>query len=151
MKLTSAAFKNGQAIPMTYSCDGDGASPPLEISEVPAGAESLVLMIDDPDAPGGKFIHWLFWNLKPEAQEIKKNKKPVDAIEGLNELGKHGFVKFCPPSGTHVYLFKLYALDTLLPPNSNLNKDQIRKLMEGHIIERVILRGYYERVQSESY
>lgn len=151
MKLTSSAFKNGEAIPIVYSCDGENASPPLEISEIPAGASSLVLMIDDPDAPGGKFIHWLFWNLKPVEQEIKKNQKPEGAIEGLNELGKHGFVSFCPPTGTHVYLFKVYALDIILPANPNLNKKQIRELMEGHILERVILRGYYERAQSENF
>jgi len=151
MKLSSSAFKNRGEIPTTHSCDGENVSPPLEISEVPENAVSLVLMIDDPDAPGGKFIHWLFWNLKPVAQEIKKNSKPENAIEGVNELGKHGFIGFCPPTGTHVYLFKLYALDILLPADPTLNKDQIRELMEDHILERVILRGYYERAHSENY
>jgi Raf kinase inhibitor-like YbhB/YbcL family protein len=151
MKLQSSEFKNGGYIPRVFTCDGEKISPPLEISEVPENTQSLVLIMDDPDAPSGSFIHWLFWNIQPESQIIKKNNLPEGIIMGCSEMGKAEYIAPCPPSGTHVYLFKLYALDILLPLDPALNKETIRKMIEGHIIERTILRGYYERAHSENF
>lgn len=151
MKLRSSAFENGKVIPPRYTCDGEGISPPLEISDVPKEAVSLVLCIDDPDGLNGVFVNWLVWNIKPKNQEIKRNSKIAGAIEGVNSLGRIGYTAPCPPTTTHVYLFKIYALDILLPKNPTLTKKEIRELMDGHIIERAILRGFYERAHSESF
>lgn len=151
MKLQSPDFENSQAIPSAFTCDGEESSPALEISEIPEKTRSLVLIIDDPDAPGGSFIHWLLWNIQPKSQSIQKNSVPEGAIVGRSEMGKSEYIAPCPPSGTHVYLFKIYALDILLPLDSTLNKKNIRKMMEGHIIERTILRGFYERAHGENF
>jgi Raf kinase inhibitor-like YbhB/YbcL family protein len=151
MKLQSSDFENRQAIPMAFTCDGDGDRPELEISEVPESTKSLVLIVDDPDAPGGSFIHWLVWNIEPKNQIIKRNSVPDGIIIGCSQMGKSEYIAPCPPIGTHVYLFKLYALDILLPLDPALNKKTIRKMMEGHIIERTILRGFYERAHSENF
>jgi len=151
MKLQSPDFKNRQDIPMIFTCDGNEIRPILEIFEVPENAKSLVLMVDDPDAPGGSFIHWLLWNIKPKNQTIGKNGLPEGVIEGRSETGKAEYIAPCPPSGTHVYLFKLYAIDIVLPDDPTLNKKIIRKMIEGHIIERTILRGFYERAHSENF
>ena len=151
MKLKSSAFKNGQNIPRKFTCEGDNVNPPLEILDVPAQAKSLVLIVNDPNAPNGDWIHWTLWNIAPKAQEIKKNSKPAGATEGLTDSGKPGYGGPCPPAGTHVYLFKLYAIDILLPADPRLTKKEIRKMIEGHIIEKTLLRGFYERAHSENF
>lgn len=151
MLLKSPVFKNNQGIPERFTCDGNNVSPPLEISEVPAGARGLVLALDDPDAPVGKQVHWLIWNIRPEKQEIKRDTVPAGAIVGTNDFGKTGYTGPCPSSGTHAYLFKLYAVDCLLPEDAELTKAKIRKMIEGHLIEKTLLRGFYERAHGENF
>ena len=151
MKIKSSAFENCEHIPKEHTCDGYSFSPPLEIGDVPEGAKSLVLIVDDPDAVGGIFTHWLVWNIKPDTEEFRKNHVPEGVVVGVNSEGKNNYVGPCPPSGTHVYLFKLYAIDMLLPIDPNLGKKKIREMIEGHIIEKTILKGYYERYNGTNF
>lgn len=145
MELKSPAFKDSQYIPAKYTCDGDNVNPPLEFFNVPEGTASLILFVNDPDAPGGDWVHWLVWNIKPETKEIKKNSVPEGATEGQNSFGKTGYGGPCPPSGTHVYIFKLYAIDIVLPADLELEKRDIKKMAEGHVLAKAMLKGFYER------
>ncbi len=145
MKLTSPAFKNNQNIPEKYTCDGENLSPPLFISDIPVGTESLVLIVDDPDAPSGCFVHWTLWNISPQTTEIPEGKIPENAIEGITDFGKPGYGGPCPPSGIHRYFFKIYALDTRLELDSSATKEDIEEVMEGHILEKAELIGLYQR------
>jgi len=145
MELKSPAFKESQYIPSKYTCDGDDISPPFEFLDVPEEAVSLVLTISDPDTPGGNWVHWLVWNISPKETGIKKDSIPENAVEGVTSFGKAGYGGPCPPYGTHVYVCKLYALDGMLPGDPTLKKQQIKKMMEEHIIDKAVLKGFYER------
>lgn len=145
MKLSSLVFQNNGYIPVKYTCDGENVNPPLEISGVPAGARSLVLIMDDPDAPRGTWVHWTLWNINPETKEIKENLLPSGAVEGLTSFGRPGYGGPCPPSGTHRYFFKLYALDTILNLNPEADKKLLEKAMEGHILDYAEIIGLYKR------
>jgi len=145
MKITSPVFENNKPIPKKYSCDGDNINPSLEIFGVPKGAKSLVLIMDDPDAPIGTFIHWVIFNINPLTSLIEENSVPKNAIEGLNSAKKHSYLGPCPPSGIHHYYFKLYALDMMLNLDSSSDKADVEKSMEGHILEAANLIGTYER------
>lgn len=151
MILRSSTFQNNHAIPRKCTCDGDNVPPELEISGVPAETKSLVLIMDDPDAPGGTYTHWLLWNINPRTAEIKKNTVPAGAIQGITSQGKPGYVGPCPPNGTHAYLFKLYAVDIILPADPKLGKKEIRKMIDSHIVEKTLLKGFYERAHSENF
>jgi len=161
MKLLSPAFKNGQYIPSEFTCDGERSfheerneidtSPPLEIFDVPEKSKSLVLIVSDPNAPNGDWTHWLVWNIKPENQFIKRGQKPEGATEGITSFGRTRYGGPCPPTGTHVYLFKLYAIDVVLPEDPSLTKSELRRMIEDHIIEKTLLRGYYERAHGENF
>jgi hypothetical protein len=144
MKLTSDAFKNDGRIPVRYTCDGEDISPPLSISDVPESAESLALVMDDPDAPMGTFDHWIVWNIPVDTISIAEGEQP-EGVPGRNDFGNLGYGGPCPPSGTHVYRFKLYALDTMLELEEGATKEELQVAMEGHIVERDILRGRYSR------
>src|SRR5512143_1241812 len=111
MTMTSPAFKHGESIPSRHTCDGADVSPALAIANVPAGAKSLALIMDDPDAPGGMWVHWVVWNIDPATKEIGENSFPAGAKQGMNDFRKAPYGGPCPPSGTHRYFFKLYALD----------------------------------------
>jgi len=145
MKLTSSAFENNQWIPSKYTCDGEDINPHLEIGEVPEGAKSLVLIVDDPDAPMGTWVHWVVWNIEPSISLIKEGSVPEGGMEGLNNFGKHSYGGPCPPSGMHHYHFKLYSLDTRLELSSSSKKEDIEKAMEGHILDWAELIGLYQR------
>jgi Raf kinase inhibitor-like YbhB/YbcL family protein len=156
MEITSTAFQNNAKIPSKYSCDGSGVNPPLSFSGVPADAKSLVLIVDDPDAPSGTFAHWILFNIDPQVRQIAENSVPKSAIEGKNSIGKTNFVGACPPpaspeqlqrgkSGTHRYFFKLYALDTVLN-STNADKAALEKAMRGHILQKAELIGLYSRI-----
>lgn len=112
IKLTSTAFQNNSAIPAKYSCLGQDINPPLEISGVPQEAKALALVMNDPDAPGGTWTHWVMWNIDPTTTTIAENSVPAGAMEGSNSWGKRKYGGPCPPSGTHRYFFKVYALKT---------------------------------------
>lgn len=145
MKISSPAFGNNEKIPAKFTCDGENLNPPLTISEVPENAKSLVLIADDPDAPGRTFVHWTVWNIPPDTREIAEGAKPAGASEGLTDFGKTGYGGPCPPSGTHRYFFKLYALDTTLQLSQSSQKADIEAAMQGHILAQTELVGLYSR------
>jgi Raf kinase inhibitor-like YbhB/YbcL family protein len=140
--VTSQAFGQNQKIPRKYTCDGDDVNPPLEIGQLPSGAKSMVLIIDDPDAPSGTWDHWVVWNIPPTD---KIEERTVPGIEGTNSFGKHSYGGPCPPSGTHRYYFKVYALDSELKLGSNSKKKDVEKAMQNHILAKGELIGLYSR------
>ena len=143
MKITSPAFRDGGIIPAEYTCDGDNISPELNFEEVPENAESLALIMDDPDAPSKTFVHWIVWNIPP-TENLEKG-EPVSYPQGKTGFGKRDYGGPCPPSGTHRYFFKLYALDTTLKLTSGSTKQDLEKVMQNHIIEQAQLVGKYSR------
>ncbi|MBI2506745.1 MAG: YbhB/YbcL family Raf kinase inhibitor-like protein [Candidatus Colwellbacteria bacterium] len=150
MKLESSAFQNNQSIPSKYTCDGENISPPLIISEVPEGAKSLVLIMDDPDVPknlrpDGMWDHWLVWDIPPVATEIREGTSPPGVV-GKNTGGKTGYAGPCPPDREHRYFFKIYALDTMLDLSAETTtKADLEAAMQGHISGQAELMGRYNR------
>ena len=162
MKLSSPAFKHlshsqspetryspadgdeGSYIPVQHSCKGSDISPELKIEGVPVNAKSLALIMDDPDAPGGTFVHWVVWNIPPDTKTINKGQSP-HGIQGMTDFRKRGYGGPCPPSGIHRYYIKLYALDMLLDINANSTKKDLEHSMNGHIIEKAELIGLFKR------
>ena len=144
MKLTSSAFVNNGAIPSEFTCDSSNIAPQLAISDVPKNTKSLALIMDDPDAVIGTFVHWVVWNIPPDTKQIQKGTEP-NGILGKGGSGKLGYIGPCPPSGTHRYFFKLYALDTQLDLGEGSAKNYLEKAMQGHIIEKTELIGLYKR------
>lgn len=145
MKLTSPAFNHNQNIPSKFTCDGEGVSPALVIFDVPKEAQSLALVVDDPDAMKGTFTHWLVWNIKPETKEIAEETVPEDAVEGMTDFEKSGWEGPCPPSGAHHYQFKLYALDSVLDLDPSTQKTNLEKAMAGHVLAETTLVGLYKK------
>jgi len=145
MRLTSPAFNNNKNIPAKYTCNGEDVNPPLEIMDVPTAAKSLVLIVDDPDAPRGDWVHWLVWNIKPETKNISENSVLVGTVEGVTDFGQTGWGGPCPGSGQHHYQFKLYALDTELNLGSSAKKPDLENAMSGHILTQTLLVGLYQR------
>ncbi|NWF52623.1 MAG: YbhB/YbcL family Raf kinase inhibitor-like protein [Nitrospirae bacterium] len=145
LKISSPVFENNGYIPQKYTCDGMDINPPLLIENVSEKAKSLALIIDDPDAPVGIWVHWVLWNIDPKTKDIKEDSVPKGASQGLNDFRKHDYGGPCPPSGTHRYFFKLYALDTTLNLSSNAKKADLEKAMKGHIIEQTQIIGLYKR------
>jgi Raf kinase inhibitor-like YbhB/YbcL family protein len=145
MKLTSAAFAHGKGIPVKYTCSGLGINPPLAIADQPAGTRSLALVMDDPDAPSGTFIHWLLWNIPPGAKEIKEGSRNIGP-EGVTDARRVGYAPPCPPPGPpHTYRFKIFALDTPLDLKAGANRAQLEKAMRGHILAQAELDGEFGR------
>lgn len=144
MKLFSSAFEDGGAIPSEYTCDGSDISPPLTFSNIPENAKSLVLIVDDPDAPIGTWVHWLIWNIPSNITGFSKGEN-ITYPQGKNDFGKLDYGGPCPPSGTHRYFFKLYALDTILELQEGANKKQLEETMSRHIIEEAQLMVTYSR------
>ncbi|RMD57906.1 YbhB/YbcL family Raf kinase inhibitor-like protein [Candidatus Woesearchaeota archaeon] len=145
MKLTSKAFKDGEPIPEKYTCEGDDSFPPLEISDVPENTESFALIVDDPDAPMGTWDHLVCWNIPKETRIIESPK----GILGKNSWGRTDWGGPCPPSGTHRYYFKLYALDSALNLPEGSEKSELLEAMKGHIIEKAELVGKYKRKHAQ--
>jgi Raf kinase inhibitor-like YbhB/YbcL family protein len=144
MKVTSAAFQEGGNISSTFTCDGAGTSPPLQIADVPSGAKSLVLIVDDPDAPSGVFTHWAVWNISPQTSTIAEG-SPPKGVQGANDFGKRGYGAPCPPSGTHRYYFKIFALDRELDLPSGAKRAQLDAAMRSHVVTQGELMGRYSR------
>jgi Raf kinase inhibitor-like YbhB/YbcL family protein len=145
-KLRSPAFDAGAPIPTRFSCDGKGVSPPLVFSGVPDKAKSLALIVTDPDAPGGTFIHWVLYDLPASQHKLAAGAAPVHAgRSGINSRGRTGYTAVCPPSGMHHYHFRLYALDTRPHTGKNLTKRKLLHAMQGHIISKTELIGTYRR------
>ena len=146
MKITSQAFKHEEIIPKKYTCDGEDISPPLKFHDVPEDAESLVLIVDDPDAPNPPFVHWTAWNIDPEMNELEEDVVfNEDEVEGITDFGNTGYGGPCPPSGTHRYFFKLYAIDEMLDLDATTKKPKLENEIEDKIIESVELIGKYKR------
>jgi Raf kinase inhibitor-like YbhB/YbcL family protein len=150
LTITSPAFAHQAAIPIRYTCDGEDLSPPLEWSDPPPGTESLALVADDPDAPRGTWVHWVIYNIPAQARGLPEA-LPADleladgSVQGRNSWPKTGYGGPCPPSGTHRYYFKLYALDTMLDLESGESKKSLLQAMKGHILAEAQLLGTYAR------
>lgn len=142
MKLTSPAFEHNKSIPKKYTCQGEDVSPPLKIEGIPQGAKSLAIIVDDPDAPGGMWVHWVVFNV-PAVNKIEE--KAVPGIQGFNDFGKNDYGGPCPPSGTHRYFHKIYALDTTLNLKVGAKKSDVEKAMQGHILDKTELIGLYKK------
>ncbi len=154
LTLTSPAFTASGNIPHHYTCDGDDVSPPLAWSGLPAGTKSLALIVDDPDAPDPAkperiWVHWLLYNIPPDATglppAVATKDLPPGAREGTNDWKRTGYGGPCPPIGRHRYFHKLYALDTVLPDLGPTNKAALETAMQGHILEQAELVGTYQR------
>jgi len=145
LHLTSAAFTNGNKLPATYTCDGENVNPPVTISNPPEGTKSLVMIVDDPDAPSGRWVHWVVANIASDTKTIPDNSVPQGALVGKNDFKSNRYEGPCPPGEEHRYFFKLYALDTTLTVNSNITAPEIEQLMQGHILDTAELIGIYER------
>ncbi|MFA5792866.1 MAG: YbhB/YbcL family Raf kinase inhibitor-like protein [Candidatus Gracilibacteria bacterium] len=145
MNISSTAFQEGQTLPAKYTCQGDDINPPLNFAEVPETAKSLALIVDDPDAPSGTWTHWTAWNIDPSQTQINEDSVPKNAIEGTTSWGSAGWKGPCPPSGSHRYYFKLYALDQMLNLNETAKVDELLKAMDGHIIDKASLQTYYQK------
>jgi Raf kinase inhibitor-like YbhB/YbcL family protein len=144
MKITSSAFHEGGNLSSKFTCDGSDTSPPLQITGVPSGTKSLVLIADDPDAPSGFFTHWLIWNIAPQTTSISEG-NPPKGVHGTNDFGKSEYKGPCPPSGTHKYSFKVFALDRELDLRSGAKRSQLDAAMKGHVIAQGELVGRYAR------
>jgi hypothetical protein len=150
MKISSSAFPEGETIPVKYTCDGKGISIPLQWQAVPAGAKSLALIMDDPDAPMGTWVHWVMYNLPAETGELAEGQPadevlPNGAIQGQNTSGKTGYANPCPPDRQHRYFFKLYALDYVLEKRSGMTKAALLEAMQGHVLDECQTFGVYDR------
>lgn len=148
MKISSPAFEANANIPAKFTCDGESINPAFTISGVPDEAKALALVMDDPDAPvPGGFVHWVLFNFGPKISEIAENSVPANAIQGQNGAGQSRYTGPCPPTGTHRYFFKLYALDSELALDSSATREDVERAMEGHILGRTELIGLYKRPQ----
>ena len=143
LSVKSAAFEQGKLIPKKYTCDGQDMNPPLTIEGIPEGAKTLVLAIDDPDAPSGTFDHWIVWNIPASTNKIAENSVP--GKEGVNSARQQGYMGPCPPSGTHRYFFKVYVLDVELSLGVGSKKKDAEKAMQGHVLAKGELMGLYRR------
>lgn len=150
MELKSSVFGEGDLIPSKHTCDGADVSPALAWTDPPAGTKSLALISDDPDAPVGLWVHWVVWNIPPAKRELGENVPKNDSLpdgmkQGTTDFRRIGYGGPCPPSGTHRYYFKLYALDTMLELPSSTMKKGLESAMQGHILGHAQLMGKYSR------
>lgn len=145
MQLTSQAFKNNEKIPAKYTCNGQNISPPLKFDQIPENTQTLALIVDDPDAPSGTWVHWIIFNIDPKTTEISENSSPKTATQGTNSFGKAAYGGACPPSGTHRYFFKLYALDTKLTLDQTAKKPDLEAAIQSHALAYAELIGLYSR------
>jgi Raf kinase inhibitor-like YbhB/YbcL family protein len=150
MELTSSAFGEGGMIPNKYTCDGADVSPPLKWGSIPDATKSFALICDDPDAPVGTWVHWVYYDIPAKIRDLPENVTPDErpasgGVQGINDFRRIGYGGPCPPGGTHRYLFKLYALDTLLNLSPGATKNQVLKAMENHVVDHVQLMGKYRR------
>ena len=134
ISITSPSFQAGGDIPAKFTCSGTNVSPELQISSVPNEAKSLVLIVDDPDAPRGLFTHWIVWNVDSKTTRVAENSSPTAGVQGINDFGKRNYGGPCPPSGTHRYFFKIFALDTKLELKPGARRAELDAAMRGHIL-----------------
>lgn len=142
LQVKSPVFSNNGAIPSQYTCDGENINPELQISGIPEGTKTLALVMDDPDAPGGTYDHWIMWNIPPR-QRIEENSAP--GAQGRNSRKENKYYGPCPPAGLHHYHFKLYALDTKLDLPITTDKTALEAAMKGHVLANGELIGTYKK------
>lgn len=145
LKISSRAFSHMGMIPRKHTCDGEDVIPPLAFEGMPERTKSLALIMDDPDAPVGLWVHWVLWNIPPEASGIEEDAVPPGALQGKNSWGRNDYGGPCPPSGTHRYFFKLFALDSMIELAEGSTKEQLEKAMSGHILGKTEIVGIYRR------
>jgi Raf kinase inhibitor-like YbhB/YbcL family protein len=152
MRLSSPNLRDGASIPERFTCDGDDVSPPLVIEDIPDNARSLAIVVDDPDAPSGTFVHWLLWNLPADKREVPEGiprdrevRQLANARQGTNDFRKIGYGGPCPPRGEHHYRFHLYAVDDELDLNAGANRKELEQALEGHVVAEAELVGTYRR------
>jgi Raf kinase inhibitor-like YbhB/YbcL family protein len=145
MILESGAFPDGGAIPRRYTCDGDDVSPPLSWREAPPGTASFALVVDDPDAPAGTWVHWVLFDVPASVSAIQEGALPPGAREGKNSWGRSGYGGPCPPSGTHRYFFRLYAVDRALGLAAGITAAELARTLDGHVLAEAVWMGRYAR------
>lgn len=145
LSVTSPAFKSEDFIPVKYTCDGENISPPLNIANIPNGTKTLVLIMDDPDAPNGTFDHWLVWNIAPTSSTIMEDNAP--GTEGKNGSGNNGYKGPCPPSGIHRYFFRVYALDTKLELKPGAVRSMLEESLQNHVLATGEMVGLYKKLE----
>ena len=149
MRIASPAFENGQPIPEKHSCDGEDVSPALTWDDVPQGAKSLTLLVEDPDAPRGTWDHWIVFNVPSAVKGLREGagagNLPGQALHGRNSWTRNNWGGPCPPSGTHRYFFKLFALDAMLDLSQGASKAELLEATDGHILDKAELMGTYKR------
>ena len=141
--VATSAFQTGGDIPAKFTCNGANVNPELKINGVPNGAKSLVLIVDDPDAPRGLFTHWILWNIDPKTTDIGENSVPTGGVQGTNDFGKRNYGGPCPPSGTHRYFFKIFALDSKLDLKPSAGRAELDGAMKDHVLAKAELIGRY--------
>ena len=144
LKVSSSAFKDGGEIPSEFTCDGLDLSPPLSITDIPKETTTLSIIMDDPDAPMGTFTHWLVWNISPNKTQFTKGEE-FDSVQGRTSFGAIGYGGPCPPSGTHRYFFRIYALDIKLDLKQGSNAKNLESAISGHVLAEATLMGRYSR------
>ncbi|MFO7782190.1 MAG: YbhB/YbcL family Raf kinase inhibitor-like protein [Spirochaetia bacterium] len=140
MHITSPAFEHNERVPAKYTCNGQDINPPLRIEDIPPGTQSMAIIVDDPDAPGKTFLHWLIWDIEPTT-EIAENSAP--GTQGLTDFGKPAYGGPCPPSGTHRYFFRVYALATTLGLPEGSSRTDLEQAMKGHVLAEAEIIGLY--------
>jgi len=145
LQLTSPAFTEGGAIPAKFTCTGANVSPALAWSGAPDGVQTFTLIMDDPDAPRGTWVHWVVFDLPGDLSGLPEGVGQDVGIQGANSYGRTGYAGPCPPSGTHRYFFKLYALDTALSLRAGASKEDVLRAMDGHILAQAQLMGTYRK------
>jgi Raf kinase inhibitor-like YbhB/YbcL family protein len=148
--LKSSAFEHEGEIPSKYTCDAEDVSPPLSWESPPEGVKSFALISDDPDAPVGTWVHWVVWKIPADARSLPEGVPTDETLEsgarqGKTDFGRIGYGGPCPPSGTHRYFFKLYALDSEIAPPARATKKELLEAMKGHVLEEAVLMGKYKR------
>lgn len=146
LTIGSPSFAPKESIPSKFTCEGDNINPGITIENIPPGTKGLALIVDDPDAPGGTFDHWLIWNIRPMEMIIENT---VPGTEGKNSFGKTKYMGPCPPSGAHRYFFKVFALDKILEIKAGSDKKTLEKAMEGHILAKGELVGTFKKKGSK--
>lgn len=147
LHITSSAFEESGTIPRRYTCEGANINPPLELNNIPAGTETIAIIMDDPDAPHGTFTHWLIWNLPPDISVPEGRKHNMN---GTNDADSAGYYGPCPPNGSHRYYFRVYALDTALQIDNGANRQTLEDAISGHVLANGSLMGRYEKMNSNS-
>ncbi|HSX20608.1 MAG TPA: YbhB/YbcL family Raf kinase inhibitor-like protein [Gammaproteobacteria bacterium] len=148
-EITSPDFQDNHSIPSKFTCEGTDEIPTLIWQDFPDNTESLALIVDDPDAPNGDWVHWVFFNIPPYVKHLSANSLPSEATNGINSWGNSGYGGPCPPTGEHRYFFKLYALDTILDLTGTATKKDLLAAMDSHILDSTQLMGLYKKHLSQ--